>query len=380
MTHYTNQAEQPAGFRLTHVATGTPVHILQMDTVPQAAIAVRTYPDSDHGAAHALEHLLIGKGTTGRTLQALADMHLGQVTASTGERYTWYHFAVESDMASFYEVLRHLLEALFRPDFSDAEAQQEVYHLGVTPAAQAGQYQLIEQGTVYTEMQSYQGMYDYWYVLLKHMLGASHPLTFPAGGTPEGIRRLTPQEIRQFHRQQYVVGATTPLVIIIDRQQDPIQVLTVLADMLTAIAPENANMRPTAPTSSPSHVEPAKDKTPQLVPMPSLNATDPAHIAFGWQGAHLPSVADRLLLEAFLAVFGQGNQSILYRSLVDRQTRAIDVGATGVDSRLLPTYNRERPLSFVWVEGIAGESPDTGAGRSDQRTHHGEIPQGGHLC
>ena len=355
LAHYTNHLEQPVGLRLTHTATGTPIHLLQMDTVPQAAMAIRTYPESDHGAAHALEHLLIGKGTTGRSLQALADMRLGQITASTGERYTWYHFAVNSGMASFYEVLRHLLQALFQPDFSDTEARQEVYQIGIGTEAQTGQLRLIEQGTVYTEMQSYQGVYDYWYALLQRMLGVNHPLTFPAGGTPDGLRRLTPREIRQFHRDHYVLGPSTPLVIVIDRQQHPAQVLASLSDILDALRHRGAGVGPAATASHRTPIRPAEHKALQLVPMPSLSASDPATIVFGWEPARLPTLRERLLLEAFLAAFGQGTQSVLYRSTVDRQTRELDVGATGVDSLLMPTDDREWPLSLVWIEGIPGD-------------------------
>src|SRR5215510_10679336 len=131
VAHYTNHTEQVVGLRLTHLATGLLLHFLWMDTAPQAAIMIRTYPDADHGAAHALEHLLLGKGTTGRALQTLADMRLGGITAGTGERYTWYHFYAGSGITSFYEMLRQLLYSLFHPDFSDAEAQQELYHIRV---------------------------------------------------------------------------------------------------------------------------------------------------------------------------------------------------------------------------------------------------------
>jgi Zn-dependent M16 (insulinase) family peptidase len=242
VAHYTDHAEQVVGLRLTHVATSTPVHFLQIATVPQAAIMIRTYPHADHGAAHALEHLLIGKGTTGRYLQAVSDMRLGNITAGTAEPFTWYHFSVSSGMASFYELLAHLLEALFRPDFSDAEAQQEVYRIGIATEAQTGQRWLTEQGTVYMEMSSQPGAYDAWYALLKLVLGADHPLTFQAGGTPEAIRRLTPQEIRQFHREHYVLGPSTPLVIVVERQQPPAQALTSISKSLAPLAPTDSRV------------------------------------------------------------------------------------------------------------------------------------------
>ena len=355
VAHYTNHTEQVVGLRLTHLATGLPVHFLWMDTAPQAALMIRTYPEADHGAAHALEHLLLGKGTTGRALQTLADMRLGGITAGTAERYTWYHFYTGSGTTSFYEVLKQLLEALFHPDFSDAEAQQEVYQIGVANEPHTGQRWLTEQGTVYTEMHSQQGMYDSWYALLKLVLGPDHPLTFQAGGTPDAIRTLTPREIRRFHRQHYVLGPSTPLVIVMDRQQPPEQVLTGLESLLAAFhRTKSAAPRETVVTPH-LRVLPAEHRELRLVPWPSKDATDPAPILFGWPPIHLPSLDDRLRLEALLAALGQGPQSMLYRRLVDRQTREIDFGATGVGSMFLPTYDPAWPVILMWIEGIPGD-------------------------
>jgi Zn-dependent M16 (insulinase) family peptidase len=355
VAHYTDHAEQVMGLQLTHLGTGTPVHLLQMETVPQAAVVIRTYPHSDHGAAHALEHLLLGKGTTGRYLQALADMRLGRITAGTAERFTWYHFAVDSGMASFIELLTHLLEALFRPDFGDAEAQQEVYQVGVAMQAQTGQRWLTEQGTVYTEMHSQQGLYDYWYALLKRVLGPDHPLTFQAGGTAGAIRHLTPQDIRQFHGAHYVLGPNTPLVLVVDRQQAPAMVLSILDEILAALPRTGDRAGPVATMAQRTRIRPAADKALQLVPSPGLHSTDPAMVVFGWKPARLPSLADRLQLDAFLSVFGTGIQSILYRSVVDRQSRDLETQAAETGSLLLPTYDPEWPVSLVWLEGIPGD-------------------------
>jgi Zn-dependent M16 (insulinase) family peptidase len=355
VAQYTNHTEQVVGLRLTHLATGLPVHLLWMDTAPQAAIMIRTRPSADDGAAHALEHLLLGKGTTGRALQTLTDMRLGSITAGTAERYTWYHFYAGSGITSFYEVLRQLLEALFRPDFSDAEAQQEVYQIGVATEPQTGQRWLTEQGTVYTEMHSQQGMNDYWYALLKLVLGPDHPLTFQAGGTPDAIRHLTAQEIRRFHREHYILGPTTPLVIVVDREQLPEQVLAALERLLSSFPQmDSSAVRETVIAPHP-RIQPAERRELRLVPMPSMNATAPAPILFGWSPVYLPSIDDRLRLDALLAAFGQGPQSILYRRLVDRQTREIDLGASGVDSMLLPTYDPTWPVILVSIEGIPGD-------------------------
>jgi Zn-dependent M16 (insulinase) family peptidase len=355
VAHYTNHVDQVIGLRLTHSASGLPVHFLQMDTAPQAAMMIRTNVDADDGAAHALEHLLIGKGTTGRSLQALADMRLGHLTASTTEPYTWYHFDAGSGMSSFYELLAQLLEALFHPDFSDAEAQQEVYQIGVATNTQTGQRWLTEQGSVYTEMLSQEDLYDYWYALLKLVLGPNHPSTFQAGGTPDALRRLTPQKLRQFHRQHYLLGATTPLVVVVDRQQSPQEVLARLAQLLSTFLSPEARIASETDVVPHPRIQPAERKALQRVPWPDSNASSPATIVFGWPPTPLPSIEDRLRLEALLASLGQGPQSILYGSLVNRQTQDIDLSVTGVDSRLISTDDPALPVSLVWIEGIPGD-------------------------
>ena len=42
-------------------SAGTPVYLLQIETVPQAFMWVDTPPDSNAGVAHALEHMLAAK-------------------------------------------------------------------------------------------------------------------------------------------------------------------------------------------------------------------------------------------------------------------------------------------------------------------------------
>jgi hypothetical protein len=71
---------------------------------------------------------------------------------------------------------------------------------------------------------------------------------------------------------------------------------------------------------------------------PSKDATDPAPTLFGWPPAHLPSLDDRLRLDALLAALAQGSQSILYRRLVDRQTR------TSISGRLGWTHRSYLPM------------------------------------
>jgi hypothetical protein len=49
---------------------------------------------------------------------------------------------------------------------------------------------------------------------------------------------------------------------------------------------------------------------------------------------------------------------MLYRRLVDRRTRQIDLGATEVGGMCLPSYEPARPIMLLWIEGIPGDRLD----------------------
>src|SRR2546429_9819362 len=124
-------------------------------------------------------------------------------------------------------------------------------------------------------MKSQQGEYDAWYALVKLALGPGPPLTFQGGGTPDAIRRLTPQEIRRFHRQHYVLGPSTPLVIVMDRQQPPEQVLAALERLLLAFHYTESNAARETVVASHPRILPAERRELRLVPRPSKDGTDP---------------------------------------------------------------------------------------------------------
>ena len=65
---YLDPAGAPKGARFVH-ERGALVDVLFFDSVPQVSVAFRTLPEDERGAQHALEHLLMGKGSAGRRLQ-----------------------------------------------------------------------------------------------------------------------------------------------------------------------------------------------------------------------------------------------------------------------------------------------------------------------
>ena len=63
---YLDDAGRPMGARWVHVENSLPVTVLSIQSVPQVFLHVNTPPVSDRGEPHTGEHLLLGKGMTGR--------------------------------------------------------------------------------------------------------------------------------------------------------------------------------------------------------------------------------------------------------------------------------------------------------------------------
>src|SRR5205807_944418 len=190
-------------------ATGAPVFVLQIETVPQAFMWVDTPVSSGSGLPHSLEHLLSGKGTKGRYVSLLRDMRLSQSAAATWRDFNFYSFSSGSGMNGFFELFRAWLQALYHPDFTDAEAEREFYHFGVTTDTKTKSNALIEGGSVYNERLTGQGEEDCYFELHRRALGPDNPLGANIGGSANEMRSVTPQDIRAFYRQTYHLGSTT---------------------------------------------------------------------------------------------------------------------------------------------------------------------------
>ncbi len=83
---YLNDADRPMGARFVHRRSGFTLDLLRIESLPQAHTWVNSFPVSDQGEPHTQEHLLVGKGKTGRALAGL-EMPLrssgGRATRST---------------------------------------------------------------------------------------------------------------------------------------------------------------------------------------------------------------------------------------------------------------------------------------------------------
>lgn len=339
--------------KMKHLPTGAPIFMLEIETVPQLLTCVDTPVNSNRGIPHSLEHLLAVKGTKGRYFNLLRDMRLGLSGAATFPDDVCYGFDSESGIDGFFEQFHALLESLYHPDFSDLEAEREFYHFAVTGDGKMGKT-LVETGTVYDEMLSTQKRYTYNYELYKRVLGAHNPLAFDSGGVPDEMRGVTPEEIRTFHDKYYRIGPHTDFIFAFPPQEKLTGLLKRISLELRQFSRPaepprgRVNDGPKYPIHSSGNIEPA------IYPYPGATETGPSFIHFAWRPARARSMEELRLLELFTNGFAGGEGSPLHQAVIDSKNRAIDSGATAVDSSLFLNNSCYFPFVIAEISGIPG--------------------------
>ncbi|MEZ6183976.1 MAG: hypothetical protein R3F62_03080 [Planctomycetota bacterium] len=326
LADYTGPEGAVLGALYRHRSTGMQVRLLKNESVPQAFVHVRTLPASEGGEPHTGEHLLLGKGVRGKTLAAKSSMSLVESTAYTDQTETCYSFNCAAGPETFLEVLESTLRALWLPDYTDEEIRREVCHLVVTPD-ESGALRLEEQGTVYNEMVStFERRWIVFYELARRVYGPDHPLSYVAGGRPDGIRSLTPEDIRRFHDAHYH-PAGTGLILALPRAVELEPLFADLDRRLTALSQDPALAER---ASAPAELPPIHPQAPEgvlRVPYPNANEEDTGTLLYAWTPRPQPSLADELLQVLFLAAFADGETSLLHKRFLDRSTRSLEVPA-----------------------------------------------------
>jgi predicted Zn-dependent peptidase len=354
---YVDDDNRLRGARFVHARTHFVLDYLQIESAPQAMVYATTYPTSDDGEPHTQEHLLLGKGNKGRYLGNFEHVMLSQSNAFTEQYRTAYDFYTMAGAEAFWPLLRTELDSLLHPDYTDDEIRREVRDYGVSKKAD-GELELDEKGTVYNEMvrTSEAAGAQVWWGMNRLLYGADHPLGQVSGGTPEGIRRLTPADIRKFHAAHYQLGnmgaaaafpASIPLSTVLARFGETLDSL--------AAEGEPKHFMTAADLPAPKGAPPG---TARVVEYPYATVDHPGQAMLAWPATRQLPLDDREVLEAFLGAFGSGEGSTLYKVLVDQKTRLLDVGATGVSAWVRPDGGQ--PVS-VWVENV-------GAAHADERS------------
>ncbi len=365
---YLDDDGRPRGARFVH-RSGFVFDYLAIETAPQAYLWVTTYPDSDGGEPHTQEHLLLGKGDKGRYLGNYSHVRMVTSSAATWPYRTGYHFNTALGVDDFWGILAAHLDALLHPDYSDEEIRREVRNFGVAKRAD-GKLALEEKGTVYGEMVgAYESPDSYQEGALTRLIyGAAHPLAFDSGGSPAGIRTLTPERIRRFHAAHYQLGNMGMVAAFPAR----LALSTVLAEVsaqLTRFAPTSPPPLPMTADDLPSP-QGAPTGTLQVVDYPHAAADQPEGVRLAWPATRHLSLADRIALELFIEAFADGEGSTLYRAIIDTNTRRIDVGATRLFQQVRPEQGQ--PV-VIDIEGLSPAHSDEASLRALRDVVMGEL-------
>ena len=331
---YLNDAGKPIGARFIHERSGFTLDTLQIESVPQGYTWVNSFTVGDQGEPHTQEHLLLGKGTTGRAFASLDTMWLSGSTAFTQQWRTSYHFHTNAGKDVFFDLFAAELHALLHPNYTDEEIRREVRSFGVTANAD-GTLRLEEKGSVYNEMTSSSAnRYSVLYRTMGQLVyGREHPYSWSAGGTPAGIRTMKPEDIRNFHAANYYL-ANMGTMVAFPKSVALTEVLQRTNAILTSVEKEPKQRESTTAKPLPPF-RPASAATIAIEEYPHRNDQQPSPIAFVWPATR-PRLAidDLLLLELFAEAFAGDATTNLYKLFVDSKTRVLDTGATAVFSNV----------------------------------------------
>jgi Zn-dependent M16 (insulinase) family peptidase len=354
---YLNDAGKAVGARFVHRKSGFTLDLLQIESVPQAHTWVNSFPVSDQGEPHTQEHLLVGKGPTGRAFAGLDTMWLSQSSAYTGQWRTNYVFNTSAGPEVFFKLLDAQLNALLHPDYTDEEIRREVRNFGVTENADHS-LRLEEKGSVYNEMTSSSSspFRQLFRTSGQLVYGKAHPLSYNAGGEPSGIRTMQPADIRGFHHAHYFLGNLGTIVAL------PPDVA--VGDALTRIDSILNRLQGNAPAQKALRMEdlpkPAASEagTIAFAEYPNRNPQQPSPVTLTWPATRMDLNADdELLLNLFFDNIASDATSNLYKKFVDSKTRTIDIGAKSVGNRVGSDEGHPVSIFFgdVTASNLTGE-------------------------
>ena len=325
---YENANGAAMGGRFVSEKYGFIIDLLQIQSVPQSFMWVKTPPTSSKGEPHACEHLLLGKGNRGRYVAGMEDMYLTSSTAYTGQLKTCYHFNTTAGEDAFYKIFEAKIQALCNPDFTDEEIRREVCHIGVVVDPNDSTLSIAEKGTVYTEMvSSFEKPWYYTYSAVDKMIfGENHTLTYNAGGDPDVMRSMTAEDMWKFQQGAYRLE-NMGAIISMPADTDIPQFLATMSEILDhtqkdANPPEVVSCRYTDLEAA----RPAQPGAVKMVSYPSTNPDDQAYVFVFWPAELKVDPKEKFVLDLFLNAFANGQTSNLYNLFINSKTRQIDLG------------------------------------------------------
>ncbi len=328
-TIYLDEADRALGARFVHLKTRHTLDLLQIESVPQAYTWINTMPVSDQGESHTQEHLLLLKGTRGRTLSTRQTMSLSGSSAFTQQWRTSYFFNTAAGEDVFFDLYAEQIRAMLLPNYDDEEIRREVRFFGVTQNAD-GTLRLEEQGTVYAEMvSSTANPFSRLYRAAEQLVyGRSHPLSYNAGGEPSGIRTMKPEDIRAFQKSTHHLANMGTIAAF--SAATPVE--SVLARFDRVLSRADPKAKPRRPESLDDLPKPdaAPVGSTLVSDYPQRNEQQPSPMAIVWPAARTLDTNEEFLADLFVANLAGDPTTNLYKIFIDGKTRKIDLGARSV--------------------------------------------------
>lgn len=331
---YLDETDKPMGARLVHERSGHTLDLLRIESVPQAYTWIGTMPVSDQGESHTQEHLLLLKGTMGRTLSTRQQMSLAGSTAFTQQWRTSYMFNTAAGADVFFDLYAEQLKAMLHPNYTDEEIRREVRNFGVTQNAD-GTLRLEERGPVYNEMvSSTANPFSRAFRAARHMVyGETHPLAYNAGGEPSGIRTMKPEDIRNFQRSTHHLANMGTIAAFPAAQ--PLAVLLRRFDAVLSAAEGDAKPRAAESLDNLPAPRAAPEGTIRIAEYPHRNERQPSPLLIVWPATRKLDADEELLADLLFANIASDATTNLYKAFIDSKTRKLDLGARSVSASVL---------------------------------------------
>ena len=348
---YLNDSQKTIGARFKHERTGFTFDLMQIESLPQAFFWVNTYLPSDSGVAHTQEHLLLGKGNKGRSHGSRNQLMLVEESAGTDQWRTYYHFNTCAGKDVFYKVSREFLDLLLNPDYSDEEIRREVRNFKVREDSKTKKLTLEEAGTVYNEMKSYEhnASNDLWYASMNTVYGKGHPLSCQMGGSPEGIRKLQPAEIRAFHKANYTLDRMG-MIASLPSSVPPAEMLAELNNSLNQLQKGPARSSKTQNNDMPVFPPPRPQAAGTIQIIDVADSKKSGTVEFIWPAQLSMSVRERMLFKFFLRGIAGDADTPLYKIFVDSKTQKVKSGATSTGSWVVDEQGHPAMISLYDVD------------------------------
>ncbi|KAK5943462.1 hypothetical protein PMZ80_004469 [Knufia obscura] len=279
----------------------------------------------DSGAPHTLEHLCFMGSKTYKYkgfLDKLATRAYSGTNAWTATDHTAYTLET-AGWAGFKQILPVYLEHVILPTLTDSGCLTEVWHIDGKG---------LDAGVVYSEMQGVQNtaqeLMDLRSKRLLYPKGSG--FRYETGGMMEQLRVLTPERIRQFHRDMY---QPKNLCLALFGEVNHEELLETLTEFETSIMddipdPESPFKRPWIESEE---LKPLKESTIEVVDFPEEDES------FGQIDVRFlgPNSADSLqtaALQVVLMYLAGSSAALLDNIIVEKEQLASGVYYT-IDSR-----------------------------------------------